>query len=123
MQEERLLRKIEELLDKRFDARFGAIGKRFDSIDQRFDSIDLRFEFMENRQDVLFTEVYAIKEYMMENMATKAELYGVRDELMIHIDGLYKRTGDLDHESVANRNRSERLETRVTRVETHLGLS
>lgn len=119
MQEERLLRKITEL----FDGRFGVIGKRFDAIDRRFEAVDRRFESMETRQDVLFTEVHAIKEYMMENMATKAELYGVRDELMIHIDGLYKRTGDLDHESVANRNRSERMETRVTRVETHLGLS
>lgn len=68
-------------------------------------------------------ELLDLKGYVYTKVATKAELYAVKDELVNHIDGLYKRTDTLDHETTSQRSRTDRLEGRITNVEQRLGMA
>lgn len=103
MHEERIIQRVE-----------GVIG---DALKAFKNDIDVRFDAADKRQDLLFSEVYEIK----ANMATKTELHAVKNELIDHIDGLYKRTDTNDHEITAGRARTERLEGRVSTIENRLG--
>ena len=129
MREDRILKQLEiqnDRFDKQFElmnGRFGVMETKFGAMETKFDVMETKFGAMDTRQDSLFAKVEAIEVYMMENLATKFELYEVENRLTNHIDGLYKKTETLDHETSANRAHSERLDGRVTNVERHIGIA
>jgi hypothetical protein len=83
----------------------------------------MKLESVDHRLDNLTSKVLDMDEYLHTEVATKTELHAVETRLMGHIDGLYRRSDTLDIETLANRNRSERLEGRVDRLEKTVGLA
>lgn len=70
----------------------------------------------------ILTKVISIEIDIKEKMATKDDLRDLESKMLNHIDGFIKLHETLDIEMVSLRNKYDRLEERVGRVETKLGL-
>lgn len=71
----------------------------------------------------ILIEVIDLKHHVHGHMFTKDEWETGRDEIVAHIDGFIKLHETLDLELVALRSKVDRLEGRIGRVESHLGLA
>lgn len=73
-----------------------------------------------NQDDILnkiLTKVIAIEDRINEKMVTKDEFEQKHNEVMTHIDGFVKLHQTLDVEIVALRDKYNRLEERLARLE------
>ncbi len=62
-------------------------------------------------------------EFLKDNMVTKDDLQETESRLMMHIDGLAKRTEKFDHELVAAQAKFNRVEERVEILELKVGIA
>ncbi|WP_449240378.1 hypothetical protein [Desulfoscipio gibsoniae] len=84
--------KFQELVLQQFqvmDKRFQAIDKRFESIDQRFEGIDQRFETMDKRFATITGELQSLKE-------GQARLEKSQDILATEVIAIKSKTNEID---------------------------
>ena len=76
-----------------------------------------------SNQDRILTALFNKVVDIEENMVTKEEFNQKTDDLMTHIDGFVKLHQTLDIELVAMRDKYNRLETRLVRLEQKFGMA
>ena len=103
------------------------------SLETSVSSLETSVSSLETSVASLKTDVSEVKgtivalqddlEFVKENMVTKVELAESESRMLTHIDGLTKEHIKLDHELVAGRARSERLEERVDLLELRMKIA
>ena len=98
-----------------------------DIAELRGDITEMKGDITEMKGDVAslkerMTALEDDSEFMRDNMATKEDVAASEARVLTHIDGLAKRHEFLDHELVAGRARSERIEERVEVLEFKTGI-
>ncbi len=91
------------------------------SVGELTESVGFIIGFIQE-QLVTKSEHYDLKQEV-KLCATKQELHEFKDEILTAIDNSTKSFVRLDHEQVALRGNSGRLEERVEKIEQHLGLA
>ncbi len=92
------------------------LSKILNKIDARIDKLSERIEqgFSEN------TIKFITLESKMDIFATKEDLASMENRLMTHIDGFISLHETLNQELTMLRNRCDRLEERLVKLEKHL---
>lgn len=98
-------------LERRMDGLEGRMG----SLEGRFDKLEIRFDNQEDRLDTIAIHLVELDEKVSQ-CATKSELYAVRDEVILYMDGFAKQNETFNQELAASN-------SRLTRVEEKIGLT
>lgn len=89
------------------EGRFAAIDRRFEKIDERFERIDRRFDLV----DMRFSELDGKIDEVDRRLTSRI------DALTASMDGFIKLHQTLDVELASNRAKTDRLESRIERLE------
>jgi hypothetical protein len=80
-------------MDQRFEKMSQEMSTQFKKVDQRFDKMDKRFDKIMN---FLYTKVALAAD--LESLATKDELYGVKDKMLTKMDEIVGYQKKFDQE-------------------------